>query len=157
MDDNKQVNDNKPEVEVINDVPGFPTTATTDSRSANRSRFRVTEDQPKEVGAKKTVRLVNYEQHDGRYIVYDPANKKDAWLVEAQYVVEQKGDQEIAVAILDRSIRPYNWQEEIRKVMATLDDLNFAMWYSGHVEKDDVNVKEILAALFKFGLLPITE
>lgn len=106
-----------------------------------------------------TVRLLNTDIYDGRYLVAE-AGTNNAYLIPIESARWTVKDQEIPAHVLQTADRPYNFDHEIDAMSFTPDEIRMALWKSGLATEDrlrGVSMKEILSRLVSKGILSVKE
>ena len=114
---------------------------------------------PKE-DVKATVKMLSNVKHGPKkdlLLFYDVKERSQVYLVPMDKVEFSWREQKVSLSVLMQCEQPYNWDEEIRPYMVSMDDVRLALYRAGLIKPDDNLDKKFLQSLFKMGLLPITE
>lgn len=109
-----------------------------------------------ELSKMATVRILNAKSIDGKYLVLD-ANTGNAYMVPVDDVKYSVKDQEIDEAVLLKAERPYNFDQEIEKLIIDPQDIRVALWTEGIVSEAQmsVGIKRLLRLLIDRGVFPV--
>lgn len=105
---------------------------------------------------KRTVRLLNTDVYDGRYLVFDTESLA-TYLVPTDDLAFTSKDQQVDESVLDRCDSPYQWDDEIDSLVVTKNQIRLAILRAGHIQKKPLNFKEMVAALLKRGEFPLVK
>lgn len=100
------------------------------------------------------VKLLADREFDGRRLVYR-TDTLDAYLVPASEVKRSYAEQEISEDVINAAIQPYSWDAEINNMAASRKQITLALLASGLVEKQDIDVRELVALALIRGTLPV--
>lgn len=102
------------------------------------------------------VRAITLEPGDGGlYPVYEIDRPENVYLLPE--VENTYGTQFVPVSVLAAAEKPYNWDDEISRLVITRTQVRHALYRAGMVIESDVDPKHMIAALLDKGLLPILE
>lgn len=113
-----------------------------------------TSSKKKSTSEMRSVRLLNMDVYQGRYLVVDEQTS-EAYLVPKEHLTYTSGSQEVAKSILDVADRPYDWTPEIQALALTVDEMRLGLWFAGLVEPASLDFKEFVAQLLRSGKLAI--
>jgi hypothetical protein len=101
-----------------------------------------------------TVRLLTTKVYEGRYLVYDPATL-DTYLVGAEHLLYDMGDQTLGKDVLLSSERPYAWDNEIQALAVSPAQIRLALHFTGHLVQEEMNFKKLVVSLLTMGVVPV--
>lgn len=111
---------------------------------------------PSPVDVRVEVKAMSFDNVvDGKIAVYETGDINKVYLVDVDRVKFTVKAQTVPAKLLEESVRPYMWSEELMKFTYTLGEMRLALIRAGYTSKCDVSFKEILATLLKSGVLPI--
>lgn len=103
-----------------------------------------------------TVKILNTDQFDGRYVVYDVNDPSKTYLIPAEDLQFSYGQQKVTQDVIRSAKRPYNWDEEIDKLIMTRDQIRNILYWGGLVEKkENFDIREALLKILQRGNIPV--
>lgn len=99
------------------------------------------------------VKLANTTVYEDRYLVYRVDDISQVFLVPTEHLDFRVSEQLIDADILNRSDRPYAWNDEINAVFPTKDEVRLAVYRNGLVKVEDLLDRQ-LHQMSLYGAFP---
>lgn len=103
-----------------------------------------------------TIRIVSLAKFDGKVVVKCEKLKK-FFLVPLDILELKLSPQSISLSRLIGFDSPYDWAPDVSVFLVTVSDVVEALYFSGMICEEELNLKKLLAAMFLRGKLPIVK
>jgi hypothetical protein len=100
-----------------------------------------------ETGPQVNVKIIDFTTRDGKYLAFDESG--NGYLIDADKLEFSSNYQPISQADLDNSERPYNWDEEIDRLLPSRERMRQTLWRRGLLRKEDIENRMARRALDK--------
>jgi len=90
-------------------------------------------------------------------LMFEVDNPSKVYLIEANKLQKTVKPQYVQRSVLNESVQPYTWDEELNKNVYTKEEMLHALLREGHITKEDLDFRALLVELLKNGKLPIVD
>ncbi len=108
---------------------------------------------PPAASSKVKVKLANTTVYEDRYLVYRVDDIAQVFMVPTEHLEFRVSEQLIEEDLLNRSDKPYSWNDEINAVFPTKDEVRLAVYRNGLVKVEDLLDRQ-LHQMSLYGAFP---